>query len=126
MIGDGTKLDNQIQLGHNDRIGRHVVMAACVGIAGSTTVGDHCMAGGAATINGHINIPAGSGIGPGTAITGWGKEPAQKTGFFPALEGRDFQLVGATISRLPAMRKELKAHARRMAELEALIRSAEE
>lgn len=55
-----------------------------------------------------------------------GKEPAQKTGFFPALEGRDFQLVGATISRLPAMRKELKALARRMAELEALIRSAEE
>mgnify|MGYP000644648646 FL=1 len=68
-------------------------MAACVGIAGSTTVGDHCMVGGAAMINGHINIPAGSGIGPGTAITGWGKEPAQKTGFFPALEGRDFQLV---------------------------------
>ena len=126
VIGDGTKLDNQIQLGHNDRIGRHVVMAACVGIAGSTTVGDHCMVGGAAMINGHINIPAGSGIGPGTAITGWGKEPAQKTGFFPALEGRDFQLVGATISRLPAMRKELKALARRMAELEALIRSAEE
>ena len=126
VIGEGTKLDNQIQLGHNDRIGRHVVMAACVGIAGSTTVGDHCMVGGAAMINGHINIPAGSGIGPGTAITGWGKEPAQKTGFFPALEGRDFQLVGATISRLPAMRKELKALARRMAELEALIRSAEE
>ena len=126
VIGDGTKLDNQIQLGHNDRIGRHVVMAACVGIAGSTTVGDHCMVGGAAMINGHINIPAGSGIGPGTAITGWGKEPAQKTGLFPALEGRDFQLVAATISRLPAMRKELKALSRRMAELEALIRSAEE
>ena len=53
-------------------------------------------------------------------------EKGQKTGFFPALEGRDFQLVGATISRLPAMRKELKALARRMAELEALIRSAEE
>lgn len=77
-------------------------------------------------INGHIDIPAGSGVGPGTAITGWGKEPAQKTGFFPAMEGRDFQLTSAMVTRLPAMRKELKALARRMAELEALIRSAEE
>ena len=60
VVGDGTKLDNQIQLGHSDRIGRHVVMAACVGIAGSTSVGDHSMVGGAAMVNGHIDIPAGS------------------------------------------------------------------
>lgn len=42
------------------------------------------------------------------------------------MEGRDFQLTSAMVTRLPAMRKELKALARRMAELEALIRSAEE
>lgn len=126
VIGNGTKLDNQIQLGHNDRIGSHVVMAACVGIAGSTSVGDHTMVGGAAMINGHIDIPAGSAVGPATVITGWGTEPVQKTGFFPAMEGREFQLTSAMVSRLPAMRRELKALARRMAELETLIRSAEE
>ncbi len=126
VIGNGTKLDNQIQLGHNDRVGEHVVMAACVGIAGSTSVGDHCMIGGAAMINGHIDIPAGSAVGPATAITGWGKESVQKTGFFPAMEGRDFQLASAMVTRLPAMRKEVKALVRRVEELESIIRSAEE
>ena len=126
IVGEGTKLDNQIQLGHNDRIGKHVVMAACVGIAGSTSVGDHTMVGGAAMVNGHIDIPAGSGIGPATVITGWGDKPAQKTGFFPALEGKEFQLTAAMVARLPAMRKELKVLTKRVDELTALIRSAED
>lgn len=125
VVGEGTKLDNQIQLGHNDRIGRHCVMAACVGIAGSTEVGDHSMIGGAAMINGHIKIPAGSAVGPATAITGWGPEPAQRTGFFPALEGREFQLTAAMVSRLPQMRREVKSLEKRIAELEALIRKEE-
>lgn len=126
VIGEGTKLDNQIQIAHNDRIGRHVVMAACVGIAGSTSVGDHSMVGGAAMINGHIDIPAGSGVGPATVITGWGDKPVQKTGFFPAMDGREFQLTAAMVTRLPAMRKELRDLTRRVNELSALIRSAEE
>ena len=88
FVGEGTKLDNQIQLGHNVRVGKYCVMASCVGIAGSTTVGDHVMVGGAAMINGHIEIPSGSAVGPATAITGWGKEPKQLTGFFPALTKR--------------------------------------
>lgn len=123
-VGDGTKIDNQIQLGHNDRIGRHCVMASCVGIAGSTTVGDHVMIGGAAMINGHIEIPSGSAIGPATAITGWGKEPKQLAGFFPALGMREFKLAAAVTARLPEMRKELKALEREVAELKALIADA--
>ncbi len=126
VIGKGTKLDNQIQIAHNDRIGEHCVMAACVGIAGSTSIGDHTMVGGAAMINGHIDVPAGSVVGPSSVITGWGDKPCQRTGFFPALEGKDFQLTVATITRLPAMRKELKALSRRVEELSALIRSTEE
>ena len=126
VIGTGTKLDNQIQIAHNDRIGEHCVMAACVGIAGSTTIGDHTMVGGAAMVNGHIDIPAGSVVGPSTVITGWGDKPCQRTGFFPSFEGKDFQLTAAMITRLPAMRKELKALTRRVEELSALIRSTEE
>ncbi len=124
-VGEGTKIDNQIQLGHNDRIGKHCVMASCVGIAGSTTVGDHVMIGGAAMINGHITIPSGSAIGPATAVTGWGKEPKQLTGFFPALGMREFKLTAATITRLPEMRKELKSLQREVEELKALIRKGE-
>lgn len=120
-VGDGTKLDNQIQLGHNDKIGKHVVMAACVGIAGSTSVGDHCMIGGAAMINGHITIPSGSGVGPATAITGWGKEAATKTGFFPAQDGKNFALTAASLARLPEMRKSLRDLQRAVQALEAQL-----
>lgn len=126
VIGDGTKLDNLIQLGHNDKIGKHVVMAACVGIAGSTSIGDHTIVGGAAMVNGHINVPGGSLIGPGTAVTGWGKEPGQKMGFFPSMDARDFHVTAATIARLPTMRKDLRALSRQVKELDALIRNAED
>lgn len=125
IVGEGTKLDNQIQLGHNDVIGKHCVMASCVGIAGSTTVGDHVMIGGAAMINGHITIPSGSAVGPATAITGWGKEPQQLTGFFPALEMKDFTRAAATTARLPELRKEVKALSKEVERLRALIQKAQ-
>ena len=56
IIEDGVKLDNQIQIGHNCRIGAHTAIAGCVGIAGSTKVGQRCTIGGGAGIVGHINI----------------------------------------------------------------------
>lgn len=56
IIGDGVKLDNQIQIGHNVRLGDHTVMAAGAGIAGSTHVGKHCLIGGMAGIAGHLQI----------------------------------------------------------------------
>jgi len=56
IIGDGVKLDNQIQIAHNVRIGEHTAIAACVGIAGSTNVGKRCTIAGAVGIIGHLNI----------------------------------------------------------------------
>ncbi|HEY6643980.1 UDP-3-O-(3-hydroxymyristoyl)glucosamine N-acyltransferase [Povalibacter sp.] len=56
VIGEGVKLDNQIQIAHNVRIGAHTVMAACAGIAGSTTVGQRCMIGGMVGIAGHLTV----------------------------------------------------------------------
>jgi UDP-3-O-[3-hydroxymyristoyl] glucosamine N-acyltransferase len=46
VVGDGVKLDNQIQVGHNVVIGAHTAIAACTGISGSTTIGQRCMIGG--------------------------------------------------------------------------------
>lgn len=60
VIEDGVKLDNQIQVGHNVKIGAHTAIAGCVGIAGSTKIGRHCMIGGGAGINGHIEIADGT------------------------------------------------------------------
>lgn len=59
VIGHGVKLDNQIQLGHNDVIGDNTVIAGCTGIAGSVKVGKNCIIGGAVGISGHIEIADG-------------------------------------------------------------------
>jgi UDP-3-O-[3-hydroxymyristoyl] glucosamine N-acyltransferase len=55
-IGQGTKLDNLIQIGHNVIIGKHTVMAALTGISGSTQVGDQVIMGGQVGLAGHIKI----------------------------------------------------------------------
>lgn len=56
IIEDGVKLDNQIQVGHNVRIGEHSAVAGCVGIAGSAQIGKRCLIGGGAGIGGHLVI----------------------------------------------------------------------
>lgn len=56
VIGDGVKLDNQIQIAHNVKIGEHTAIAGCVGVAGSTRIGRYCMIGGAVGIAGHLEL----------------------------------------------------------------------
>ncbi len=56
VIGEGVKLDNQIQIGHNVHIGPHTAIAGCTGVAGSTRIGARCMIGGHVGIAGHIEI----------------------------------------------------------------------
>ncbi len=56
IIEEGVKLDNQIQVAHNVKIGAHTAVAGCVGIAGSAIIGKHCAIGGGAGIQGHIEI----------------------------------------------------------------------
>jgi len=56
IIENGVKIDNQVQIAHNVRIGAYTAIAGCVGIAGSTKIGKYCMIGGGVGINGHIEI----------------------------------------------------------------------
>ncbi len=81
VICAGVKLDNQIQIAHNVRVGAHTAMAALVGVSGSTTIGANCLIGGASIVAGHISIcdhvmlAAGTGVAnsitkPG-AYGGW-------------------------------------------------------
>ena len=56
VIGDGVKLDNQIMVAHNVRIGAHSALAGCVGIAGSAVIGERCTVGGGVGITGHIEV----------------------------------------------------------------------
>jgi carbonic anhydrase/acetyltransferase-like protein (isoleucine patch superfamily) len=55
-IQQGTKIDNQVQIGHNVRIGEHTVVAGCVGISGSAVIGRRCMLGGMVGVAGHLEI----------------------------------------------------------------------
>lgn len=73
QIGEGTKIDNLCQIGHNCRIGTHSGMAAQVGLAGSTNVGDYVLVGGQAGFAGHLTIGSRAKIGAGSAV--WGDVP---------------------------------------------------
>lgn len=55
-IGDGVKIDNLVQVGHNVRIGEHTAIAGCVGISGSATIGRRCALGGQVGVAGHLSI----------------------------------------------------------------------
>jgi UDP-3-O-[3-hydroxymyristoyl] glucosamine N-acyltransferase len=82
-IGDGVKLDNQIQIAHNVKIGAHTAIAACVGIAGSATIGSHCTLGGAAMIYGHITIADNVNVSAGTLVMKSLDQPGTYTGVYP-------------------------------------------
>ncbi len=83
VIGNGVKLDNQIQIAHNVSIGDHTAIAACAGIAGSARIGKHCALGGASMIYGHITITDGVSVSAGTLIMKSLDEPGTYTGVYP-------------------------------------------
>ncbi len=83
VIGDGVKLDNQIQVAHNVHIGAHTAIAGCVGIAGSTTIGRYCRIGGSAGILGHLQIADHVEISSFTLIGKSIREAGSYTGTFP-------------------------------------------
>ena len=63
VIGEGTKIDNLVQIGHNVSIGRHCLIVSQVGISGSVTVGDYAMFGGQVGVADHITIGEGAMVG---------------------------------------------------------------
>ncbi len=69
LIGNGVKLDNQIQIAHNVQIGDHSAVAACVGISGSAKIGRNCMLAGGVGLVGHIDICDGVFITGMTMVT---------------------------------------------------------
>ncbi len=84
VIGEGTKIDNLVQIGHNVVIGRHCVIVAQVGISGSTSLEDFVVVGGQAGLVGHVKIGQGAQIAAGSGVTTdvparsrWGGMPAQ-------------------------------------------------
>lgn len=89
VIEQGAKLDNLIQAGHNVTVGRNTVMAAQVGIAGSTHIGANCMVGGQVGFAGHITVGDGSKFGAQSGVPNSVAANARVLGS-PAVPERDF------------------------------------
>ena len=68
VIGEGTKIDNQVQIGHNVTIGRHCLLAAQIGLAGSLTIGDNVALGAKVGINNHLTIGDGAQVTAMSAV----------------------------------------------------------
>jgi len=84
VIGEGSKIDNLVQIGHNVVIGRHCVIAAMAGLSGSTTLEDFVVLGGQVGIAGHLTIGAGAQIAGSSNLmhdvprgARWGGTPAK-------------------------------------------------
>lgn len=107
VVGDGSKIDNLCQIGHNCQIGRCVVISGLTGIAGSTSVGDGTLIGGGCGIADHLNIGAGCQLGGRSGLMN--DIPAGETwGGFPAKEIRHALKEMAIIRKLPDWSKRLR------------------
>ena len=117
-IRKGVKLDNLVQIAHNDEIGENTVMSAQVGIAGSTKVGQWCMFGGQVGIAGHIEIGDKVFLGAQSGVPGKIKGGQTLIGT-PPMEPRSYFKSQAIFRRLPDMYKELSALRKEIEELKA-------
>lgn len=99
VLGDGCKIDNLVQIGHNSKLGQFCIMAGNSGLAGSVTLGNGVIIGGSASIKDHTTIGDGAIVGAGSGVTC--DIPAGKTMLgYPAVEARDALKQWAILKRL--------------------------
>jgi UDP-3-O-[3-hydroxymyristoyl] glucosamine N-acyltransferase len=108
VIEEGVKLDNQIQIAHNCRIGAHTAMAGCVGVAGSAVIGKRCTFGGAAMVLGHLSIADDVHISSGSLVSRSITEPGQYTGFYPLSKNAEWEKTAAIVRNLSSMREKIR------------------
>jgi UDP-3-O-[3-hydroxymyristoyl] glucosamine N-acyltransferase len=99
VIGEGTKIDNLVQIAHNVEIGRHCVLAAHTGISGSCTIGDYVMMGGRVGITDNVTIGAGAMLAAGSGVMS-NVPPGEKWGGAPAQPAREWLKANAALRRL--------------------------
>jgi len=116
-IGAGTKIDNLVHIAHGVSVGRRVLFAAQVGVAGSTTVEDDVVLAGQVGVAGHLRI--GRGV-VATAQTGIPNsiDAGEFVSGYPAISNREWLKSSALFRRLPALKKRVAELEQRIAELE--------
>jgi UDP-3-O-[3-hydroxymyristoyl] glucosamine N-acyltransferase len=108
VIGDGVKLDNLVQIGHNVQVGAHTAMAGCVGVAGSARIGAHCSIGGGAIVLGHLSLADGVHVSAASVVTRSISQPGLYTGLFPIDDNASWEKNAATLKQLHGLRDRIK------------------
>jgi UDP-3-O-[3-hydroxymyristoyl] glucosamine N-acyltransferase len=121
VIGNGTKLDNLVQVAHNVRIGSNCVLVSQSGVAGSSTVGSGVKIGGQAGIVGHLNIGDGASVGGKSGVTKDVSAGDTVSGF-PARKHSQIMRQDAAMRKLPELIKKVKAQEEKIKELERIIK----
>lgn len=99
IVGDGCKIDNLVQIGHNSKLGKFCIMAGNSGLAGSVTLGNGVIIGGSASIKDHVTIGDGATVGAGSGVAA--DIPAGKVMLgYPAVEARTALKQWAIIKRM--------------------------
>jgi UDP-3-O-[3-hydroxymyristoyl] glucosamine N-acyltransferase len=117
-IRAGAKIDNLVQIGHGVTVGRNTLLAAQVGIAGSTTIGDNVTLAGQVGVAGHVTVGAGVSAVGQSGITNSVPDGAFVSGY-PAIENREWLKSSAIFRRLPELRRKMAELEQRVIELEA-------
>jgi len=107
-IGDGVKLDNQIQIAHNVQIGAHTVIAGCAGISGSTVIGKRCMIGGMVGIAGHLTICDDVVLTGKSFVPGNIRKPGYYSSALPIDETPRFRKNAARFTQLDELAREVR------------------
>jgi UDP-3-O-[3-hydroxymyristoyl] glucosamine N-acyltransferase len=110
-IGQGTKIDNLVQVGHGSRIGEHSLLASQVGLAGSTNVGKHVILTGQVGVVGHCTIGDGAIVTPQSGVANDIEAGAIVSGA-PAVEHKVWLKYSAVLPRLPEMARALRKAAK--------------
>jgi len=123
-IGDGTKIDNLVMIGHNCRLGKHNILCSQVGMAGSCETGDYVVMGGQAGIKDHLKIGNFAKVAATSSLMTDVPDNATYVGT-PAMAERELWPIIASQKKLPEMRKMLKRLSRKVDELAAQASSAQ-
>jgi UDP-3-O-[3-hydroxymyristoyl] glucosamine N-acyltransferase len=121
-IQAGAKIDNLVQIGHGVNVGRNALLAAQVGIAGSTTIGDDVILAGQVGVAGHVTVGKGVRAVGQSGITN-SVPPESFVSGYPAIENRQWLRASAVFRRLPTLRKTIAGLERRILELESALDS---
>jgi len=109
VIGDGVKLDNLVQIGHNVQVGAHTAIAGCVGVAGSAVIGAHCTLGGGAIVLGHLTLADGVHISAASVVMRSINQPGNYSGVFPIDDNASWEKNAATLKQLHGLRDRIRS-----------------